>query len=275
MKLAISGKGGTGKSTLAAALSLMMVEKGWRVVAVDADPDGNLAAALGASPEEANCIVPISRQKELIEERTGAKVKQYGQMFKLNPEVSDIAEGYGTNLKGVTLLVLGAIEAGGSGCACPESVLIKALVSDLVLHRKDAMVMDMEAGIEHLGRATARGVDTLLVMVEPSQRAIDSAHRVARLGAEIGLRHIRFVANKVTCPADEQYIRAALPGSDIVGVIPFSEDIRLAERQGRPVLDGAGEAVRGCFESILRRLDQTTDDRPHEAARGKKLNTTI
>ena len=275
MKLAISGKGGTGKSTLAAALSLMMVEKGWRVVAVDADPDGNLAAALGASAEEAASIVPISRQKELIEERTGAKVKQYVQMFKLNPEVSDIAEGYGTNLKGVTLLVLGAIEAGGSGCACPESVLIKALVTDLVLHRKDALVMDMEAGIEHLGRATARGVDTLLVMVEPSQRAVDSAHRVARLGAEIGLRDIRFVANKVTCPADEQYIRAALPGSDIVGVIPFSEDIRRAERQGRPVLDGAGETVHGCFESILRRLDQTTDDRPHEAARGKKLNTTI
>ena len=122
-------------------------------------------------------IIPISKQKELIEERTGAKVKQYGQMFKLNPEVSDIAEGFGTNLKGVTLLVLGAIEAGGSGCACPESVLIRALVSDLVLHRKDALVMDMEAGIEHLGRATARGVDTLLVMVEPSQRAIDSAHR--------------------------------------------------------------------------------------------------
>ena len=151
MKLAISGKGGTGKSTLAAALSLLMAGKGWRVVAVDADPDGNLAAALGASPEEASRIVPISKQKELIEERTGAKVKQYGQMFKLNPEVSDIAEGYGTNLKGVTLLVLGAIEAGGSGCACPESVLIQALVSDLVLHRKDALVMDMEAGIEHLG----------------------------------------------------------------------------------------------------------------------------
>ena len=275
MKLAISGKGGTGKSTLATALSLLMAGKGWRVVAVDADPDGNLAAALGASSEEASRIVPISRQKELIEERTGAKVKQYGQMFKLNPEVSDIAEGYGTNLKGVTLLVLGAIEAGGSGCACPESVLLKALVSDLVLHRKDALVMDMEAGVEHLGRATARGVDTLLVMVEPSQRAIDSAHRVARMGAEIGLRDIRFVANKVTCPADEQYIRAALPGSDIVGVIPFSEDIRLAERQGHPVLDRAGEEVRGCFESILRRLDQTAADHPHEAARDKKRNTTI
>ncbi|MFA5057658.1 MAG: AAA family ATPase, partial [Opitutaceae bacterium] len=201
MKLAISGKGGTGKSTLAAALSLLMVRKKWGVLAVDADPDGNLAAALGASPEEISRIIPISKQKELIEERTGAKVRQYGQMFKLNPEVSDIAETYGTSLQGITLLVLGAIEAGGSGCACPESVLIRALVADLVLHRHEAVIMDMEAGIEHLGRATARGVETLLVMVEPSQRAVDSAHRVALLAAEIGLRDIRFVANKIASPA--------------------------------------------------------------------------
>ena len=117
--------------------------------------------------------------------------------------------------------------------------------------------MDMEAGIEHLGRATARGVDTLLVMVEPSQRAIDSAHRVARLGAEIGLRDIRFVANKVTSPADEQYVRAALPGRDIVGVTPWSEEIRTAERQGRPVLDEPSKELLGCFESILQKLDAT------------------
>ncbi len=254
MKLAISGKGGTGKSTLAAALSLLMAGKGWKVVAVDADPDGNLAAALGASAEETGRIVPISKQKELIEERTGAKVKQYGQMFRLNPDVSDIAEGYGINLKGVTLLVLGAIEAGGSGCACPESVLIRALVSDLVLHRKDALIMDMEAGIEHLGRATAKGVDTLLVMVEPSARALDSAHRVAKLAAEIGLRDIRFVANKVTSPADEQYIRSALAGREVVGVVPWSEEIRSAERQGRPAVELASGELLHSFEAILQKL---------------------
>ncbi len=251
MKLAISGKGGTGKSTLAAALALMMARKGWRVLAVDADPDGNLAAALGASPAEAEGIIPISKQKELVEERTGARVKQYGQMFKLNPEVSDIADSYGTNLNGVTLIVLGAIEAGGSGCACPESVLIRALVGDLILHRKDALIMDMEAGIEHLGRATARGVDTLLVMVEPSQRALDSAHRVARLAAEIGLRDVRFVANKIASPADEQYVRAGLAGREIAGVIPWLEEIRAAERQGRSVLAGASEDLLSRFAAIL------------------------
>lgn len=259
MKLAISGKGGTGKSTLAAAVCLLMARKGWRVLAVDADPDGNLAAALGASPEEMTRIIPISKQQALIEERTGAKVKQYGQMFKLNPEVSDIAESYGTKLGDVTLLVLGAIEAGGSGCACPESVLLRALVADLVLHRNDALIMDMEAGLEHLGRATAQGVDAMLVMVEPSQRALDSAHRVARMAAEIGLRNVRFVANKIASRADEQYVRAALPRQEILGVIPWSEAIRAAEQEGQPVLAHANDELVNCFEMILRELQLAMD----------------
>lgn len=262
MKLAISGKGGTGKSTLAAALALRMAAKKWRVLAVDADPDGNLAAALGASPAEAERIVPVSKQKELIEERTGARVKQYGQMFKLNPEVSDIAENCGARLKGVTLLVLGAIEAGGSGCACPESVLLRALVSDLVLYRKDALIMDMEAGIEHLGRATAKGVDTLLVMVEPSQRALDSAHRVARLASEIGLRDVRFVANKVTSPADEQFVRANLHGGELAGVIPWSEGMRHAERQGRCALEGAEADWTRSVETLFQNLQTRRDKEP-------------
>ena len=258
MKLAIAGKGGTGKSTLAAALAGLMVRDGWRVLAIDADPDGNLAAALGASPEQISQIIPLSRQKELVEERTGAKVKQYGQMFRLNPEVADIAEGYGTDIRGVTLLVLGAIEAGGSGCACPESVLIRAVVADLLLHRKEAVIMDMEAGIEHLGRATARGVDTLLVTVEPSQRAVDSAHRVARLAAEIGLRKICYVANKIASTADEQFVRDALEGKEIIGVIPWSDEIRSAERHGRPVLAEAGRDLVDCFEAILQQVQPAT-----------------
>ena len=250
MKLAISGKGGTGKSTLAAVLALLMARQGKRVLAVDADPDGNLAAALGATREESCKIVPIAERKALIEERTSAKVKQYGQMFKLNPEVSDIAEGYGTLIHGVSLLVLGAIEAGGSGCACPESVLIKALVSDLIMHRNDAVIMDMEAGIEHLGRATARGVDVLLVMVEPSQRALESARRVKRLAEEIGLRDIQFIANKIASPQDKQFIHTNL-GIPLLGIIPWSEEIRSADRQGLSVLDLVGPELMVCFEEIL------------------------
>ena len=151
MKIAISGKGGVGKSTFAAALSLLLARQGRQVLAVDADPDSNLAASLGVSAADRRRIVPIARQVALIEERTGAKVSQFGQVFKINPEVSDIADTFACRHNGVALLVLGAVERGGGGCACPENVLLKALVSELVLRRNEALVMDMEAGIEHLG----------------------------------------------------------------------------------------------------------------------------
>jgi len=256
MKIAISGKGGVGKSTLAAALALLLAERGRRVVALDADPVANLAVALGMSAEQRAEIVPIADQIALIEERTGAKVKQYGQVFKLNPEVSDIADHYATLHRGVALLVLGAVQRGGGGCACPESVLIRALVTDLVLFRQDALVMDMEAGVEHLGRGTARGVDLMLVVVEPGQRAVDCARRVARMCAEIGLTNLAYVGNKVESAADEAFLRQALPAADLLGWIPQAETIRQADREARAVLDACTPDLRARFEGILRRIEE-------------------
>ena len=257
MKIAISGKGGVGKSTLAAALALLLARKGRRVLAVDADPDGNLASALGISAAEQQKIVPIARHKALVEERTGAKVKQYGQMFKLNPEVEDIAETFGVQHRGVSLLVLGAIEAGGSGCACPESVLLRALVQDLVLRKDEALVMDMEAGLEHLGRATAKGVNVLLAVVEPGLRSVDSARRVMRMAGEIGLKDIRLVANKVATPEDERFLKSQFRDSDFVGSIPWCEALRSADREGKAVLDAAGPDLAAGFEEILARLERS------------------
>lgn len=254
MKLAVSGKGGVGKSTLAAALALLMARRGRTVLALDADPDANLAATLGIPEEKRRQIVPISRQVDLIEKRTGAKVKQYGQIFKLNPEVSDIAGSYATNHEGVALLVLGAVEQGGSGCACPENVLIRALVADLILDKNEALVMDMEAGIEHLGRATARGVDAMLVVVEPGLTSIECARRIEKLSREIGLGNIQFVANRVNGPLDEQFIKTAFSGRDLLGMIPYCEAIRQNDWKGRSVLEGLDETVIGVFEKILNRL---------------------
>jgi len=256
MKIAISGKGGVGKSTLAAALALLMARQGQRVLAVDADPDANLAAALGIPEQKQKEIIPISQQVALIEERTGAKVKQYGQIFKLNPEVSDIADNYATTHEGVALLVLGAIEQGGSGCACPENVLIRALVTDLILYKNEALVMDMEAGIEHLGRATTKGVDCMIAVIEPGQRSIDSAYKIIRMSHEIGLKNIQFVANKIAGPKDEQFIKEAFPDHGLLGIIPYSEEIRRSDRNGLSVLDGLSKEMMARFEEILEKLNQ-------------------
>jgi len=256
MKIAVSGKGGVGKSTLSAALALLMARQGRKILAVDADPAESLASYLGFMPAEASRIVPISRQIKLIEERTGAKVKQYGQVFQLNPKVDDIAPRFAQTKNGVALLVLGAIEGGGTGCACPESTLLRALVTDLVLYKEDSLILDMEAGVEHLGRGTARGVDVMLVVVEPSLRSVETARKVEQLAGEIGLENIRFVGNKVASPADESFIAGSFEPGRVLGTIPFSEELRLSERERRSVLEGLNAGVEGRFKGLLDALDR-------------------
>lgn len=251
MKLAISGKGGVGKSTIAAALALLLARRGVKVLALDADPAATLARALGVPEEKQKKIIPIARQAALIEERTGAKVRSYGQIFKLNPEVSDIADKHALLHEGVSLLVLGGVQMAGGGCACPENVLLRALVSDLVLYKDEALVMDMEAGVEHLGRATAQGVDTMLVVSEPSQSAVTCAKRIKAMAEEIGIKRVCYVGNKISTAEDTEFLQNALGAEGIVAYIPYAEEIRTSDRAEKSVLAALGPELIKVFEGIL------------------------
>ncbi len=254
MKIAVTGKGGVGKSTVAAALALLMAKKGARVLALDADPDANLASALGIAAGERSGIRTVAQQKALIEERTGAKTDGYGQVFRLNPEVSDIAGRFGYLHRGLSLMVMGAVPSGGAGCACPENAFLAALVRDLVLRRDETLIMDMEAGVEHLGRATARGVDVMLVVVEPGRRAVESALRIVSMAREIGIGDIRLVYNRVRSRPDEEYLSAELGGMEVLGVLPFSERLLESDRDGVAVTDALEAQTLECFESMISKL---------------------
>lgn len=254
MKIAVSGKGGVGKSTVAAILSLTLAERGEKVLALDADPDANLAASLGIPRSERLNITPLSQQLELIEERTGAKPGKTGQVYKLNPEVSDVADMYACRHRGVSLLTLGAVKSGGGGCACPESTFVRALVTDLVLFKNEALIMDMEAGIEHLGRGTAQAVDVMLAVVEPGQRSIDCALTVERMSREIGVKRCMFVANKVTGKEDEALVRSLLGEREIAAFLPFQDALRNADRDGKSPYDYLDKETQGQLNEMIKRL---------------------
>jgi CO dehydrogenase maturation factor len=252
MKIAISGKGGVGKTTLASLLSKVFAEAGYSVIAIDADPNSNLAATLGIpNPED---ITPISEMSALIEERTGVKPGQTGSFFKVNPKVDDLPEKYSFKYNGIRLMVMGRIKQGGTGCYCPENALLQALVTHLLLGRDEVVIMDMEAGVEHLGRATARAVDRLIVVVEPGRRSVETARRIKKLAEEIGLHNIAAVGSKVRSQSERDFITSSLPDFEFLGFLPYDQAVVDADLAGRPLFESSPrivDEVRNIYKALL------------------------
>ena len=195
MKVAITGKGGVGKTTLSSTLARLYADEGRVVLAADVDPDANLGLALGLSQQEVDEIIPISKMRTLVEERTGADPSN--KFYKLNPYVADIPEKFAKEVNGVRLLVMGTVDVGGSGCVCPEHVMLKAILASLTYRKDDVVIMDMEAGLEHLGRGTASNMDQFIVVIEPGSRSVQTYHNVKRLAKDLGVKRVRVVANKI------------------------------------------------------------------------------
>ncbi|MBU4536097.1 MAG: AAA family ATPase [Euryarchaeota archaeon] len=256
MKIAITGKGGVGKTTLSSTLSCIF-SRTYKVFAIDADPDMNLASSLGITEN----ITPISKMKELIKDRTGSEPgSSFGEIFRINPKISDLPESLSINYDPegrLKLLVMGTVDKGGDGCICPASVLLKAILRHMILKKDEIVILDMEAGIEHLGRKTAESVDMMIVVVEPGLKSLETAQRIKKLAEDIGVKNILAVINKVSTKQEESFVQEKLKELDIgvIGSIPRDQMVIKADMEGRPLTDyddsPALDAVERIAENIL------------------------
>jgi CO dehydrogenase maturation factor len=241
IKIAIGGKGGVGKTTVCAVLAQLFAESGFDVLAIDADPDANLASALGVASEQSP--EPLINMKDLIAERTGTGKDAIGAYFRLNPKVSDLPEKYWHEFNGLKLLVLGAITQAGSGCACPEGAFLKALLRHTILQRQEMVLVDLAAGVEFMGRASVQGIDALVLVVEPGGRSIETANNMAKMGGELGIECITAIANKITEGSQTEAIQSQLQNVNLLGNLQYSRSLQQADLGRAPVFGADAEVM--------------------------------
>jgi CO dehydrogenase maturation factor len=254
MKIGVSGKGGVGKTTITSLLATVLARQGKTVLAVDADPAQNLGLGLGFPPEVYNKIAPVAELKDLISDRTGTNPKVPTGFFTVNPKVDDIPEKYWAEHNGVRLLLIGTIKAAGAGCACPENTLLKNLMHHLIVERDETVLLDMEAGLEHLGRGTTGSMDALLVVVEPGQKSLRLAGQIDRLAAELGIKKVLFIGNKIRDKTDQAAILQAVPADRVVGLIGYDEGLRQSDLTGAAAYASASPATIQTIKSITEKL---------------------
>lgn len=241
MKLAVAGKGGVGKTFISGTLARLLAKEGYSVLVVDADPNINTSSSLGIPAEIAEKIVPLSDNEVLIQEKTGVVPgKSYGQLFRLTPTVSDIVDDFGViGPDGVQLLVMGTVKGGDTGCMCPSNALLRVLVQHLLIQRDEVLVMDMVAGLEHLGRGTARRMDAMLVVVEPRMKSVETAGRILKLAKEIEVKEVLAVGNKVRTERERRFVKERIGelGISLVAIVPYDEAVAEADMLGVASID--------------------------------------
>jgi CO dehydrogenase maturation factor len=254
MKIAVSGKGGVGKTTLSALLAQYYADQKRDVFAVDADPSPCLAGALALPSNLREKLHPIAEMDDLIEERTGAKPGASGGFFTINPRVDDIPERFSVTHRGVKLLEMGSVDFGGGGCICPESAMLKTLFTHLLFRDDEVLIIDMYAGVEHLGRATVDFVDAMIIVVEPTQRSLGTAAQIKKLSKDIGLKRLWLVGNKVRTEEEVKFLEQESPGLPLLGFLPMDLGVLDADRLGKPVYDhvpSLKEATKNIAEKLL------------------------
>lgn len=261
MKIAVAGKGGTGKTLVAGGLAYLLARAGYTTLAIDADSAPNLGFLLGLSSRDEGAIVPVSKNEALIAAKTGTA---YPGVYSLNFTVDDVVLKYAVPTPaGVHLLVMGTVASMGAGCTCPANSVIRALLRHLIVDRDEAVVLDMEAGVEHLGRGTAEGVDMMLVISDANRQSLAIAGRIARLAQDAGIPHIALIGNRIVDAGQEQVLRGFAKDRELVvtGMIPFDPAVVRAGIDGNSIATLEGSAALCAIGGILSRIDQEIKER--------------
>ena len=245
MKIAVSGKGGVGKTLIAGGLAMGFVDRGLNTIAIDADPSPNLALTLGLSSSEARKIVPVSKNEELVKSKTNTG---YSGVYRLSFTVDDVVKDYSVDTPlGVNLLVMGSVQSMGSGCMCAANHVVRALLRHLVVERNEAVILDMEAGIEHIGRGTAKHVDVMLLVVDSNLKSLEIARNIYTLAKKAGMQKIFLIGNRIMNKTQKRAIAAFAEINDlpVIGSIPFDQSVIEADMKGEtPLKNKESKAVK-------------------------------